>query len=153
MRFSGVYIDWSDSGFNIHQRSYIDPPKPLPSDANFILLRQYRGQLSWLIHSRPVVYVVANKLVQVTEKSFNISHMKQYNTTVRYLLDTRHLSLRICKLILRVCTHAPTLMHHFLSTLTTLHSSFTSYYWQTNTIMPVFCTTLAIRVAESHDPY
>ncbi len=32
------------------------------------------------------------------EKLFNISHGKQHNTTVRYLQDTRHLSLGICKL-------------------------------------------------------
>ncbi len=98
MRFSGVYIDLSDSGFNIHQRPYIDRLKPLQSDANFALLRQYRSQLLWIIHSRPDVCVVASKLAQVTEKSFNISHLKQNNATVRYLQDTHHLSLRMCKL-------------------------------------------------------
>ena len=75
MRFSSTYIDRSDNGFNIHQRSYIDFVKPLPSDANSALLRQ-----------------------QVSENSLNMSHVKQYNTTVQHLQDTRHLSLRMCKL-------------------------------------------------------
>ncbi len=98
MRFSVVYIDRSDNGFNIHQRPYIDRLNPLPLDANFVLLRQYRAQLSRLIHCRPDVCVVASQLATITEKSFNMSHVKQYNTTVRYLQDTRHLSLRMCKL-------------------------------------------------------
>ncbi len=98
LRFSDFYIERSDNGFNFHQRPYIDRLKPLPSDANFVLLRQYRAQLSWLIHSRSDVSVVATKLAQVTEKSFNISHVKQYNTTMRYLQDTRYLSHRMCKL-------------------------------------------------------
>ncbi len=98
MCFSGVYIDRSDNGFNIHQPPYIDLLKLLPSEANSVLLQQYRAQLSWLIYSRPDVSVVASKLLQVTEKSFNISRVKQYNTTVRYLQDTRHLSLCMCKL-------------------------------------------------------
>ncbi len=37
MRFSNVYTDRSDNGFNIHQRPYIDLLKPLPPDANFVL--------------------------------------------------------------------------------------------------------------------
>ena len=98
MRFSGVYIDRSDNGFDIHQRPYIDHLKPLPSDESFVLLRQYRAQLSWLIHSRPDVCMVSSKLAQVTETSFNISHVEQCNTTIRYLQDTRHLSLRMPKL-------------------------------------------------------
>ena len=65
MRFSAVYIDRSDNGFNIHQGLYIDRLKPLRSDANFVLLLQYRAQLSWLIDSRPDVCVVASKLAEV----------------------------------------------------------------------------------------
>ncbi len=42
------------------------------------------------------VCVVASMLAQVTEKTFNISHVKQYNTTARYLKSMRHLSLRMC---------------------------------------------------------
>ncbi len=98
MRFSGVYIDRSDNGFNIHRRPYIYQIKSLPSDANFVLLRQYRAQLSWLTHGLPDVCVVASKLARVPEKSFSILHVKQYNTTVRYLKDTRHLSLSMYKL-------------------------------------------------------
>ncbi len=98
MRFASVCIVRSDNGFNVHQRPYIDRLKPLSSDASFVLLRQYRAQLSWLIHSRPDVCVGASKQAQVTENSFNISHVEKYNTTIRYLQDTRHLSLRISKL-------------------------------------------------------
>jgi len=108
MRFSVVYIDISGTGFSIHQRPYIYRLKQLPSDTNFVLLRQYRAQLSWLIHCSPDVCVVASKLAQVTEKLFNISIVKQYNTTVRYIQDTRHLSLRMCKFdpnSLRLCTY------------------------------------------------
>ena len=95
MRFSDFYSDRSDNGFNILQRPYIDRLKPLSSDASFLLLRQYCVQSSWLIHSRPDVCVVASKLAQVTDNSFNISHVKQDNTTVRYLQDTRLMSLRM----------------------------------------------------------
>ncbi len=42
--------------------------------------------------------MVASKQAQVTENSFKISHVEQYNTTIRYLQDTRHLSLRMSKL-------------------------------------------------------
>ena len=85
MRFSGFYIDRSGSGFNIHQRPYIDRLNLFPSDRYFVLLRQYRSKLSGLIHIHPNVCVVTSKHAQVTEKSFNISLVKQYNTTKRYL--------------------------------------------------------------------
>ena len=62
MRFSGVYIDRSYNGFNSPRRPHIDRLKPLPSDVNFVLLRQYRAQLSWLIHSHPDACVVGSKL-------------------------------------------------------------------------------------------
>ena len=109
MHFSVVYIDRSHNSFNIHQRPYIDRLKPLPSDAKLVLLRQYRAQFTWLIHSRPDLRDVTGKLAQVTEKSLNISYVKQYNTTVRYLEDTRHLTIRICKLdpeSLHVCAYS-----------------------------------------------
>ena len=83
MRFSGVYIDRSDSGLNIHQWSYIDRLKSLPSDPYFILQLQYHARISRLIRRRLDVCIVATKLAQVTEKSFNKSHVQQYNTTVR----------------------------------------------------------------------
>ncbi len=152
MRFSGVYIDLSDSGFNIHQRPYIDRLKPLQSDANFALLRQYRSQLLWIIHSRPDVCVVASKLAQVTEKS--LTYRIWSKTMLQYAISrTRTICLCVCaNLIPRSCTYAPTLMHHSLPTLTTRYSSATLYYWQKNTIMPAFCTMPATRVAESQDP-
>ncbi len=71
---------------------------PFSSDANFELLRQYCAQLSWLINSRTDLCVVASKLAQAAVTSFNISHLEQYNTTIRFLKDTRQLSLRMCKL-------------------------------------------------------
>ncbi len=52
--------------------------------------------------------VVASKLVQVTENALNISHLKQCNSTIRYLQDTPHLHLRMCKLdpeTLDVCVY------------------------------------------------
>ena len=61
-------------------------------------MRALCAQVLWLIHSRIDVCVAASKLAQVTEKSFNITHVKQYNTAVRYLQDTRHLYLRMYKL-------------------------------------------------------
>ncbi len=98
MRFSDIYIDLSDNGFNIHEHPYIDRLNPFPSGTNFVLLRLYRAQLSWLLHSRPDVCVVATKFTQVSVKSFYISHVKQYNATVHNLQCTRHLSPRMCKI-------------------------------------------------------
>ncbi len=111
IRFSVVYIDLSDNGFNIHQRLYVDRQNPLLSDAKFVLWQQYRAQLSWLIHSLSDASVVASKLAQVIEKLFNISIVNKYNTTVRYLQNTLHLSFRKCKLDpeslhVRACTDA-----------------------------------------------
>ncbi len=77
MCFPGVYIDRSGNGVSIHQRPYIGRLKPLLSDANFLLLRQYCAQLSWLMHSRPDAYVVGSKLAQFTEYWFSVSHVKQ----------------------------------------------------------------------------
>ncbi len=153
MRFSVVYTDRSDNSFNIHQPPYIDRLKPLPSDANFVLLLQYRAQLSWLIHSRSDVYVVTSKLAHVTEKSSTYSMCS--NTILQYVTcRTSSICLFVHAILIpRVYTYGPILMHHSIPTLTTCHSSATSCCWQTSTIMPLFCTTPATIVAESRDPY
>ncbi len=130
-RFSGVYIDRSDNGFYIHQRTYIDLLKPLPSNSDVLLLRQYHAQLSWLIHSRPDVCEAASKLAQFTEKSFNMSLVKQYNTTVQQYAASRTLDICLSvfsNLIPRACKFAPTLMHYSFPAMTTRHSSAALYY-------------------------
>ena len=70
MRFSGVYIDKLDDGFEIHQRAYMDRLKKLSRYADFTQLHKSRAQLSWLVHSRPDICVTASKLAQMTEKTF-----------------------------------------------------------------------------------
>ncbi len=85
MQFSGVYIDRSENGFNIHQRLFIDRIQLLPSDANLELPWEYRAQLSWLVYIRSGVCVIASKLAKVAEKLFNISYVNGFNASVRYL--------------------------------------------------------------------
>ncbi len=127
MQFYGVYINRSDGGLNTNQRPYIDRQMPLTFDANLVLLWHYGAQLSWLIHSLPNVFVMASKLAQVTDNLFSISHVKQYNTTMRYLQDKRHLSLRMCKTDPESLRVRAMQMHHSVPTLITRHSSSTSY--------------------------
>ena len=69
--------------------------------------------------------------------SRSIHHMwsntiPQYNTSSRNAICI----FACAKLIRRVLTYAPTLMHHFSLTLTTRHSWAISYYWQTSTMRP-----------------
>ena len=98
LRFSGVYIETSEKGFRIHQKSYIERLTELKKDANFTLLRRSRAQLTWLIHTRPDICVDANRLAQGTEELFSIEHVKKYNKIVRYLHATKDRSLEMNKL-------------------------------------------------------
>ena len=51
-------------------------------------LRSARAQLTWLTHARPDVCTIANMLAQFTTNSFDIKHVKEYNSTVKYLKKT-----------------------------------------------------------------
>ncbi len=147
MHFSGAYIDRSGNSFNIYQCPYIDRQKPLPSDANFGLLRQYHAQLSLPIHCLSDVCVVASKLTQITKKS--LTYRMWSNAILQYsTYRIRAICLSVCaNLIPRVTTYAPV-----LPTLATRYSLATSFHWHTSTIMAVSCTTQATTVAELHDP-
>ncbi len=93
-----VYIDRSDSNFNVTSRLKIHRLKPILSNENFVLLLQYCDQLSYCIHCCHGVCVVANKLARVTQKSFHMAYFERYSTILAYLQDRRHLSLRMRKL-------------------------------------------------------
>ena len=98
MRFSGVYIDTNADGFHVHQRSYIERLDQLPRDADFTLFRRGRAKISWLVHTRPDIYIAAIKLAQVTEEKFDMSHVKEFNSAVQYISSTCDSSLNIRKL-------------------------------------------------------
>ena len=106
--------------------------------------------------SSTVVLMCVRLLASSLKSSRSRSTYRMWsNRILQYAASrTRAIYLSACaNLIPRVCTYAPTLMHPFLPTLTTRHSSATSCYWQTCSIIPSFCITRATRVAESHDPY
>ncbi len=86
MRFSGVYVNKLNDGFEIQQRAYIDRLKRLPRDADFVQLRRARDDLSWLVHSRPDICVIASKLAQVTETTFERKHISMFSNAIGYLL-------------------------------------------------------------------
>ena len=98
MRFSGVYVDKCDNGFEINQRAYIERLEPISLDADYVQLRLARAKLSWLAHSRPDICALLSKLVQVTEKSFHKTHVKTFNSTVKYLHSSKNSTLCIRKL-------------------------------------------------------
>ena len=77
---------------------YIDRLEQLPRDADFTLLRRGRAKLSWLVHTRPDICIVASKLAQVTKETFDRSHVKELNSAEWHLLSTRDLSLNMRKL-------------------------------------------------------
>ncbi len=114
-------------------------------------MRALCAQVLWLIHSRIDVCVAASKLAQVTEKSFNITHVKQYNTAVRYLQDTRHLYLRMYKLdheSLHIRAYADA---SFFTNSEDSSQLSCMAFWQKKRIITVFYTTTDTRVTESHD--
>jgi len=88
IRFAGTYIDKHENGYKVHQRQYVERLTEISKNADFAELRRARAQLSWLVHSRPDICVVANKLAQVTEKLFSEKHVKLYNSSVKYLKAT-----------------------------------------------------------------
>lgn len=51
-----------------------------------------------VIHTRPDICVIVNKLAQVTEKAFTEKHVKQFDTAVKYLKKTKEISLQMKKL-------------------------------------------------------
>ena len=83
MRFSGLHIGRYTVESHIHQSGYINRLEQLPRDADFTLFRRDRAKLSWLVHTKPAISIVAGK---------------EFNPDVRYLLSTGDLSLNMCKL-------------------------------------------------------
>lgn len=98
LRFAGVYIDTCTDGSLIHQKAYIERIKPLPPESGFDVLRSARAQISWLIHTRPDICCAINKLAQVTQDSFDASHIKSFNKLVRHVKKTKSQGLKMQKL-------------------------------------------------------
>ena len=98
IRFHGAYIDRHADGSHIHQRAYINRLEQLPRDADFTLFGQVRAKPFCLVHTRPEICIVSNKLAQLTEETFDRSHVKEFNSAVRHLLSTCDLSLNMRKL-------------------------------------------------------
>ncbi len=98
MRFSGIYVDKCDNGFEIHQRAYIERLESIPWDAEYVHLRRARAKPSWLAHSRPDICAELSKLAQVTAESFGRSHVKTRNCTAKCLHSSKNLTLRMRKL-------------------------------------------------------
>ena len=98
LRLAGIYIDKRTNCFAIHQRPYLERINLLPSDENFISFRRARSQLLWLTLSRSDVCVDANKLAQVTEKTFSSTQVKQFNNALKRLQASKNLALHMKKL-------------------------------------------------------
>ena len=98
MRFSEGYIDKCADGFEILQRAYIERLEPILLGTDYVQLVRARAKLSWLAHSRFDFTAVLSKIAQVTEESYDRSHVKTINSTVKYLHSLKNLTLRMRKL-------------------------------------------------------
>lgn len=87
-----------EDGFETNRRSCIDRLQKLPRDSEFVQLRLACTELSLFLHSRPDISVTANKMEKNTEDSFDSTHVKQFNTAVKYLCEILEISVRMCKL-------------------------------------------------------
>ncbi len=98
MRFSGGYVEKCADGFEILQRACIERLEPIPLETDYVQLVRARAELSWFAHSRSDFSAVLSKLAQVTEESYDRSHVKTFNSTVKYLhmrkLDLDTLNIR-----------------------------------------------------------
>ena len=96
--FRSTIFKKTSNQFEFYQRACIDRLKKLPCDADFLQLRRSRAQLSWLVHSRPDICVIASKLAQVTESTLERKHINMFNNAIDYLLESRDLSLHMWKI-------------------------------------------------------
>ncbi len=98
MRFAGTYIESQNDRAHIHQKSYIERLITLELDADYFSLRSVRAQLTWMIHTRPEICVGVNKLSQITEETFSLDSIKEYNKVVKYLKKTASQGILLQKL-------------------------------------------------------
>jgi Reverse transcriptase (RNA-dependent DNA polymerase) len=87
--FAGVDISTEDDGqFALSQTVYIRKLVVLPEEAIFPEFRSMRAKLSWLTHTRPEIAHFVNSAAQVTEETFDLSHVKLMNSTIKALKKT-----------------------------------------------------------------
>jgi len=66
----------------------------MPHDVSFDKFRSVRAALSWLCHSRPDICCDVNRACQVTDKSFELRHVKALNKTIRRVRATMDFALK-----------------------------------------------------------
>lgn len=81
----------------MHQSSYIERLKELNVLAIFEQFCSARAHLTCLIHTRPDICAAAKMLVQVTEESMDIKHVKEFNKVVKHLKTSSIQRLRMQK--------------------------------------------------------
>lgn len=80
--------------YTLSQPEYSERLKPIPQDISFDKFRSVRAALSWLCHSRPDICCEVNRACQVTEKSFELRHVKALNKTIRRIRETKSFTLK-----------------------------------------------------------
>jgi hypothetical protein len=95
VRFSGVNIDRSQGGYEIHQREYIDKLQP-----EFDAYRSLRAKLMWLVNTRPDIACATSMASRVTFDLFkedSVNSIKGLNKIVKHVKSI-DLPLRFPKL-------------------------------------------------------
>jgi Reverse transcriptase (RNA-dependent DNA polymerase) len=93
--FSCSTIDATSVPHRISQIPYIDHLRILKHSCPFEDYRSQRARMSWLTHPRPDICCAVSFAAQVTPEHFHHHHVLTLNKLVRYLQETRHVSLQL----------------------------------------------------------
>ena len=101
LQFAGVEVQSKDSGFEVHQKSYLTKLPTLDKNSTFKEFRSLRAKLPWLVNSRPDIACAVAQSTQLTEGIFEKDQerlIKSLNSIVRHLQKTFGLTLKCPKL-------------------------------------------------------
>ncbi len=101
LQFAGVEIETKESGFEVHQKRYIQKITELSHDATYADFRSLRAKLAWTNNSRPDISCSVALLTQVTEDVFNTdrsTYVKKINAIVKHLKTNPDVTLKYPKL-------------------------------------------------------
>ena len=93
IKFTGLRINGENETKSISQSEYISNLKLLPKSTSFETFRSIRAKLNWIANSRPDISCAVSMASAVTERNFSESKIKELNSVIRHLRNTRDLKL------------------------------------------------------------
>jgi hypothetical protein len=96
--FAGIQYEDSGEIRELHQKSYIEKLQPLGRAATFDEFRSRRASMAWIAHTRPDICCAVGLLAQTTTATFSAATIKALNSTIKYLHDTKDLTLKFPRL-------------------------------------------------------